>query len=69
MNKSNLLYIVSIKDLEGTITKYDVQGSNIQFYSGYPFVKVTTNDGEVIMTSADNFYAVSYISPEVENNE
>ena len=69
MNDDNLVYIVSVKDLEGTITKYDVYGSNIQFYSGYPFVRVTTNDGKVIMTSPNNFYAFSYISQEVENNE
>lgn len=67
MNNDNLLYLVSIRDLEGNITKYDAHGSNIQFYSGYPFVRVTTNDGEVIITSADNFYAVSYIPPEVKN--
>lgn len=67
MNYNNLSYVVSVKDLEGTITKYDVHGSNIQFYSGYPFVRVKTNNGKVIITSVNNFYAFSYISPEVEN--
>nr|DAG27845.1 MAG TPA: hypothetical protein [Caudoviricetes sp.] len=26
------------------------------FYSCYPFVRIITNDEEVIITSADNFY-------------
>ena len=64
MNTDNLLFLVSIRDLEGNITKYDAHGSNIKFYSGYPFVKVVTDEGEVIITSADNFYSVSYMSPD-----